>query len=89
MMRPLLGFDVHFFTNLKMQKYMDQENNYYYLEGILVVWCGVFYEKKSLHWISFLNCLKYTNFCHLVLNMFFVITYSDLCFWKILESKNL
>jgi hypothetical protein len=52
-MRPPLGFDVHFFTNLKMQKYMDQENNYYYLEGILVVWCGVFYEKKSLHWISF------------------------------------
>jgi hypothetical protein len=48
MMRPLLGFDVHFFTNLKMKKYGSREK-YNNLEGILVVWCGVFYEKKSLH----------------------------------------
>jgi hypothetical protein len=38
MMRPLLGFDVHFFINLTMQKYMDQEKNNNNLESILVVW---------------------------------------------------
>ncbi len=58
MMRPLLGVDVHFFTNLKMQKYMDQENYYDYLEGILVVWCGVFYEKSPYTGFHFKIVLK-------------------------------
>jgi hypothetical protein len=48
-MRPLSRFDVHFVTNSTTQNYMDQEKNNSNLEGILVVWRGVFYEKKSLH----------------------------------------
>jgi hypothetical protein len=47
MLRPFLGFDVHFFTNLTTQKYMDQKNKIKFRRHSYS-WCGVFYEKKIL-----------------------------------------